>query len=185
MIPMTYEMQEAKKSPTPRTAIFVAIDHEDGELNLWNGIGANTWGGKTFTGAGALMSVSGIKSDAQPTVQDITIGLSGVDPSMINLTRLKVRGTQAMVWFALLDLSNRVIPDPVLLRQITLDVVSWQMTDEGDANISVVGQSYLWAFGQATRVAWTPEEQKRKYPEDSGLDMVHTIEGQKSAWTQT
>ncbi len=185
MIDMTLEMQEAMESRLVRTCLFYGIDHPEAPLGFWNGIGTKAWDGKAWTGGGTLLAFSGVKSDGQIAVQDISVSLSGIDPTGLDLTDAKVRGLQSSLWFGLLRADQSVIPDPVLLRQMTLDNLSYKLNDDGTATLAVVGQSYLWATNKPTRLAWTPEEHKRKYPEDTGFDLVHTFATKKTAWRRT
>jgi hypothetical protein len=182
---MSLEMDAACSAPIQRPCLFFEIEHATAPVRLWTGVGTKQWDGKSWIGGGTLLGFSGVKDDGQIAVQDITVSLSGVDPKAIDLTNISVRGLTSRLWLAMLREDQSVIPNPIQLREMDLDIVAYNLNDDGSATLSVTGQSYLWAMSQATGLLWTPEEHKRKYPDDTGFDLVHTITKKKTAWRRT
>ena len=185
MMPASHEMATALEAAVVRPCLFYEIDHSDGAVRFWTGVGTKQWNSVSWIGGGSLISFNGVKADGQIAVQDIQVTLSGLNPAGLDLKNINVRGVPAKLWMGLLRSNQSVIPDPILLRSMELDNLDYVIDDSGKAQITVTGQSYLWATSKPTRLAWTPEEHKRKYPNDTGFDLVHTFATTKTAWRRT
>lgn len=69
--------------------------------------------GITFSNLGALLSVGDVQRDIKATSDDMTIQLTGIDPSNIGLIlSSEIKGSLVEVWRGFLDSNNQIITSP-------------------------------------------------------------------------
>ena len=174
----------AMRSRTARLALMADIDHPDGRLRVWTGIGTLSYGGHEWTGLGGLATVKGVQSSSDPQIVDHTYVITNVGPDAEAFINAKVRGRRATTWLVFLDEANAVIPDPLQIAASTLDVTTYAVDESGKATLSLIGQSDLWQLEQPLNVSLTNTEQRKRYPEDSGFSEVVIIPNQTLKWTR-
>lgn len=187
--PMTDDMAQAFRNAQP-LALIVDMTHpsgsgDDGHVRLWTGIGPLSWNGFLWTGAGRLLSIDPMESSIDLTIQDVQLSLAGVDPEKVALISDNIRNYTATAWLASLNLRGNVVRDPYLLRIITLDYQTLSAEENGTVTISVIGHTCFYSLERALDEVWSPENQKKIYPTDVGLDMINALQNQDVQWTPT
>ena len=72
-----------------------------------------TVGGNTFTNLGALLSVGDVQRDIKATSDDMTIQLTGINPTYVGLIlSSEIKGSLVEVWRGFLDSNNQIITTP-------------------------------------------------------------------------
>jgi hypothetical protein len=72
-----------------------------------------TVGGTTFSNLGALLNVGDVQRDIKATSDDMTIALTGIDPSNIALILSNdIKGSLVEVWRGFFDSNNQIITTP-------------------------------------------------------------------------
>jgi len=72
-----------------------------------------TVGGVTFTNLGALLSVGDVQRDIKATSDDMTIQLTGIDPTMVGIILSSdIKGSLVEVWRGFFDANNQIITTP-------------------------------------------------------------------------
>jgi hypothetical protein len=72
-----------------------------------------TVGGTTFSNLGALLSVGDVQRDIKATSDDMTIALTGIDPSNVALILSNdIKGSLVEVWRGFFDSNNQIITTP-------------------------------------------------------------------------
>lgn len=72
-----------------------------------------TVGGNTFTNLGALLNVGDVQRDMRSTSDDMTIALTGIDPSNVGMILGNdIKGSLVEVWRGFLDSNNQIITTP-------------------------------------------------------------------------
>jgi hypothetical protein len=72
-----------------------------------------TVSGITFTNLGALLSVGDVQRDIKATSDDMTIQLTGIDPTQIALILSSdIKGSLVEVWRGFFDANNQIITTP-------------------------------------------------------------------------
>ncbi len=181
---LTAEMKAALKSRSLRYALFVQIDHPNGMARLWTGVGTIQWAGETWRGIGTIGGVSGVEASGQITIQTVELVLSGVSRSEIaSFLEGEIKGREAKIWWAALSEQSTVVPDPVLLSVLSLDTRTYAIADDGSVTLKLTGQLGLWQLERPLAWAWSSEQQKLLYPDDTGFDLIPGLINQKLAWT--
>jgi hypothetical protein len=72
-----------------------------------------TVGGITFSNLGALLSVGDVQRDIKATSDDMTIQLTGINPSNVSLILSSdIKGSLVEVWRGFFDSNNQIITTP-------------------------------------------------------------------------
>lgn len=178
---LTASMQKALKEGVP-VFLVGAIDHPDGMVRAWSGIGDLIWNGETFYGKGDLGGITQVSQSQELEIQDRTIYLRGVNPDQLAFVTSNVRNRIATFWLACVRAGNKIVRDPVLLDEMEMDGQSFPVDERGNAMIKITAFSGLWTLERAQNVAWSPEEAKRAYPEETGFDMIPTLQNREVLW---
>lgn len=182
--PLTARMAAAMKAGRPRVAL-AEIDHPTGAFYGWTGVGDKIWNGVTYTGIGTLGRVTPIQSTNDLAVQDITFELSGVDADALALIEGSVKNGVGRLYLACLDDYENIIADPYLLIDSELDVQDFEAGNDGTCTIKITGHNGFWQLERQLNEVWSTENQKQTYPNDTGLDLLASLENQDIAWTVT
>lgn len=74
-----------------------------------------TVSGITFTNLGALLAVGDVQRDIKATSDDMTISLTGIDPTWVGvILGTYIKGSTVEVWRGFLDSNNQIITTPTL-----------------------------------------------------------------------
>lgn len=72
-----------------------------------------TVNGITFTSLGALLGVGDVQRDIKATSDDMTISLTGIDPTWVSvILGTYIKGSTVEVWRGFLDSNNQIITTP-------------------------------------------------------------------------
>lgn len=72
-----------------------------------------TVNGITFTNLGALLGVGDVQRDIKATSDDMTISLTGIDPTWVSvILGTYIKGSTVEVWRGFLDSNNQIITTP-------------------------------------------------------------------------
>jgi hypothetical protein len=178
---LTFAMQtEVGKTKVAPFLLFEG-DFISGTVRAWSGYGNLTWRGVSWTGTGTLLAVSNIVESNETTASGITVTLNGIPSELISLALGEIKqGASGKIYLGMLD-GQTVINDPILLFSGKLDIPA--ISDEGEtAEITITYESRLIDLERARVNRYTPEDQKRLFPGDLGLDYVPAIQDKKVVW---
>jgi len=183
---ITPEMARALKEKRPLAAL-VELDHPDGLVRAWSGIGTLRYNGEDWYGLGIFGDVGPMVITTETVIQEITYSLSGIEPDQEELQFLNafVRGRSGRQWLAALDEQGRVIKDPYELPSTRLDYQTQDVDDDGTAKVSVLAYAGFYTLERSIDECWTAEDQRKRYPNDSGFDLITSLTGKDIIWTRT
>jgi len=179
--PMTSRMVDALRSGAP-ICLLAMIDHPEGMQRFWTGVGPLEYDGQTWIGLGVLGSVSPVKYTAELVIQELQFSLSGVPSDMVSWLESDVRNRPADVWLAVLDQYGQIVPNPYAIITALLDYQNLQVDDQGNAAITLIARSGFYTLERALDEVHSPEDQKRTYASDTGLDLIYDIRRQEVIW---
>lgn len=105
----------ALSGPQIRQAEFVRLTVGTAETvyTFCNAAAPITVGGITFTNLGALLNVGDVQRDMRSTSDDMTIALTGIDPTNVSLILSNdIKGSLVEVWRGFFDSNNQIITTP-------------------------------------------------------------------------
>lgn len=164
--------------------IFIQAQFVSDTIYIWTGYGPISWNGQTYQGIGTLLTLSSIEEGSDVNARGITLGLSGFDANALSLALGEVRqGLPVVVSLGLFYPGSpwTLIPDPLIawagrMDQPTIDVLGTT------ASISLACENRLVSMNVAVDRRYTPEDQARDWPGDSGLSWVYGIQDQNIYW---
>lgn len=105
----------ALNGPQIRQAEFVrlTVGKDENVYTFCNAAAPITVNGITFTNLGALLNVGDVQRDMRSTSDDMTIALTGIDPTNISLILSNdIKGSLVEVWRGFFDSNNQIITTP-------------------------------------------------------------------------
>lgn len=158
---------------------FYAVDasFSSGAVRVWTGIGDRVINGNTYTGAGALLSISGMDEVADLSAKSITVTLTGLDPAILSLALGEpYQRRKLTVFFGVQSESSVVEIFSGQMNTMTIE-------DSGDVStISVMVDSKLVELERASNRRYTSESQKSRYPNDTFFDYVAKLQDRQIVW---
>lgn len=169
---MTSEMTAAVNAARKRPVIIVRIDTAADPVLAWSGVGPLEFGGDTYSGVGNFGGVTSPKDTSRLEATGISYTLRGVPIDIIGNVAVDMRqNLPARMWWGFLDDAGALVPDPVLIHEGLVGVVS--TTDgPGTVTVTVQAESLLASMKLPREVRATPEDQRTRVPGDRGFDYV-------------
>lgn len=186
-------------------AILVEMLFDSGTIGMWTGYGTLEYNGVTYFGGGNFIGISPIKETQDLKAEGVVASLNGIPSNLIALALLeRVRGrpfrmymatvqTQAFVatedspGVVLTEDGGRVLLEnefeipPYRIFSGLMDVI--EFVDNGETATLRLSIESALIIGQRTTISrYTPEEQRRLYPNDAGLDMINRLQDKEVVW---
>lgn len=145
-------------------------------IRLWTGYGDKTIYTKTYTGAGSLLSVSGLEEVADLSAKNINISLSAIDSSIVSLALQEpYQNRECTVYLGVNDLNP--------LQVFTGYMNTMQINDEGEtSSINLTVESKLVRLERASNWRYTNENHKSRYPNDTFFSYVADLQDKQVVW---
>ena len=169
------------QSASVEVGILFEGEFASGWVRLWSGIGSLSWDGKTWTGTGNLLGISGIDETAEVRASGMTVSLSGVPSDLLSAALGDARsGRIGRVYLAFFS-GGSIVADPILQFEGRLDVPAIEDGPE-TATISISYESELIDLERARERRYTPEDQAIDFPGDLGFDYVASLQDAQITW---
>lgn len=184
MLPITAEMKAALRDGLP-TALLAEIDHPDGPAYMWSRAGTLSYDGKAWIGVGALGRVTPVGTTKKLAIREMVFSLRGVPPHAVEFLENSVRNRTARLWLACIRPRRRVVADPIFLAEARLDTQTLRMEENGFATILLKGHTGFTNLERAQNVAWTTEEARKEFEDETGFDMMPGLVNRDIKWRQS
>lgn len=162
--------------------LLVSIVFASSTQYLWTGVGDLLWNGQTWRGVGDLGKISNISETGGVQADGMSLSLNGIAPDILadSLSEIRV-GRPVLVYLGFLDTSGNVVPTPYVLYR---GLVDQPKTSCGvtDATVSIAVENRLNDMGRNSSLRLDSETQRRKYPNDAGLDFIPQLVESAWAW---
>lgn len=168
--------------------VLVKMEHPDGPVYLWDGLGILDHDGVEWSGVGRLGSVQIGGSDIEVKIDEVTFTLSGIDEQFVSYLDQTVKGCMAWVWKAFLGPDYRV-RFTELLTECELDQPTFSIEPNGQATMKVAATGGFYFLEVQSRAVWDTEEQRNYLislgddpDSDTGFDMMSELKNLTLAW---
>lgn len=169
-----------------RPALFVQGYFVSGWLYLWNGIGAISWNGQTWTGAGSLLSIGPMQETSEVNAQAMQFSLSGIPADLITKALGEVRqGAPVIVWQGFLTAAGAVVANPFNAWSGRMDTCAIDEAVSGDdltATITITAESRLMDLNRSRERRYTKQDQVISFDGDLGFDFVPSLQQLNLTW---
>lgn len=183
-----WTLSQYLKSNNVTDVVLVKMQHPDGDVCLWDGVGQLDHDGQEWLGLGKLGAVSIGQSDVEVKIDDVVFTLSGIDEDYVGYLDQTVKGCKAWVWKAFIGPDYKVRFQE-LLSECELDQPSFSIEPTGQATMSVVANGGFYFLEVQSKAVWDTEEQRNylvslgEDPDsDTGFDMMSELKNLTLAW---
>lgn len=163
-----------RSSAKPARHMFFRMTHSQGIILAWDGLGNRTFNGEVYTGIGNMASIEGVSRSRDLQTYEVVVTLNGVPYSSLTSIDQSIKGERATltaVWYTAggVLIASRVVFDglgdflavPFGARTVSL-------------RCHLRGLMADWA--RAPQAYYTPNDQARRFPGDTGFDRVKSLE---------
>lgn len=175
--------QAAAVAPHAEVVTFVSLGFSSGFLRLHTRTGTITWGGYDWLGVGKLGAIDAVKEDAELRPNTITLQLSGVDSSVVNIAVGEdYHGRSVRIYQGLLDTATLALvatPETVFVGVMDYMTVS---LGANTGSIAVHCENELARWQRPRSLMYTHESQQLLYAGDRFFDMVPAIQNRTVDW---
>lgn len=179
---MTAAMQSAVEARVVYPAALLELEFDSGTTRIWTGYGPLSWDGKTWQGAGELLSLSPAQESTEVRAEAATAELSGIPSAYISLALQEdYQGRQATQYLALLDGDGNIIADPVQTFSGRMDQM--QISEDGQSSIIRLGlESHLIDLKTPREFRYTDQDQRIDYPNDRAFEYIAGLQDKRLSW---
>ena len=167
-------------------ALLAYVNHPDGAVRVWNGVGDLDYDGNTWDGVGTLGSVKNIGGTRQLAIRRITFELRGLPADSLQWLNADIRNVTAQAWIAGLAADGTKVNGTAW--QIVDGLADYQelpIGDDGSVTIRLHITEPVFRMEQPQDLAFTPEWLKSTRDEDAtGLDLISTLANASKNWTR-
>lgn len=179
---LSTEMKAVATASVVRPVAFVEFDFDSGDLYLWSGIGNVTYGGKTYVGAGQLMSINSIKESSSLKAYGAEVSLTGIPDSLVDKAKDEdYQGRSITIKLGAFDENYDIISSPVTIFSGFMDVMKVAETGT-TSTISITCENRLIIFERVREWRFTDADQKISHPTDKGFEYVNAIQDKEITW---
>jgi hypothetical protein len=166
-------LQIAIRENTVARHLFVRLQHEQGDVLAWDGLGDFVLNGQTYTGVQGLIGIEGISESYDVQEPGLTITLNAVPLSAITETTQSVRGDVLTITAAWLDIESAAL----VHVETVFDGIADQLKisrGEDDFSLTVSGRSKLFGWQVTPAVYYLPRDATSSG--DGGFDFVTDLQ---------
>jgi hypothetical protein len=155
----------------------VDLDFDSAPIRFWTGYGDRTIFSNTFLGTGNLLSVSGLEEVSDLSARGITLTLSGVPTSLVELAIGEpYQRRECKVYFGTTDTSDPVEVFSGIMNTMTIE-------DSGESSTITLGvESKLIRLEKASNRRYTEENHTARHPGDTFFSYVTGLQNKDVLW---
>lgn len=171
----------ALRAGTAARHIFFRLEHSQGDVLAWDGIGQFDYDGETYLGVAGYATVSGISDSADIQNHAIEVRLNGVPRSGMVDIDPTISDDPAQIFAVWIDESGAVVADKLLFDG-SGNVMKIATSDNDFTIIArLKGKMADWAF--VARSYYTSTDQQRIFAGDTGCSQTEFLENASiSGW---
>lgn len=163
----------------PEVYPFYAVEmiFDSGTVRLWTGYGDRTIDGQTYTGAGTLLSISGLEETNSLSAKQATISLDGISSTLVALALTEpYQQRVCRILWGVTTVSDFVEVFGGYMNTMNIE-------DSGETStITLTVESKLVELNRPRPRRYTHESQKSRYPNDTFFSFVADLQDKSVAW---
>lgn len=168
-----------------RPALLIKAEFDSGDVFAWTGNKDLIFDGDTYLGVGDLLGIGPIQETQQLVANGVQLSLTGVKASLVSIALTETYQWRPIsIFFAVFDTSFALIADPYQIFAGKMDIM--EINDDGNSStITINAENNLIDLRDARERRYTPEDQKREFAGDLGLDFIPLIQDVAIDWGNT
>lgn len=161
---------------------FAELQFSASTQYVHDGLGTYTWGGQDWIGLGNLGSISAIEEGTEISPYSLTLTLSALDSTMSASALTENYFMRPVkIYLGILNSADSLIATPTQVWAGHMDVMTITTGSENDT-ISLVAESAMSKFDQASNLKYTDRQHRRVDSSDLFFEFLQDIEGAKVVW---
>jgi len=166
--------------------IFFAVkaEFDTDDIRIWSGTDDITINSETYTGAGSLVSISGVEEDLEMKSSGLTIAISGMDATVLDYALTESYQNRPITLYMGFQMggSNESAGEITLFKG-RMTALSINDTPDG-ATISIDCENRLVDLDRPSNLRYTIESQQFLHNGDTGFNRVQGLQDKQIAWGQ-
>lgn len=166
--------------------IFFAVkaEFDTDDILIWSGTDDLIVNSETYTGAGSLLSISGVEEDLEMRSSGLTIAVSGMDDTVLSYALEENYQNRPITLFMgfLMGGSNESAGEMVLFKG-RMTAIAITDTAQG-TNISMDCENRLVDLERPSNLRYTLESQQFLHNGDTGFNRVQQLQDKQITWGQ-
>lgn len=163
-------------------ALLIEMYFGSQTLYITNASQTITYGGNDYIPDRGLGSISAVEEASEVSSPQVTFSISGIPSSNISKALADTyQGKEVNIKLAFLTNDYSVYDEPLLVYKGEMDNMELQIGKE--ASITVNSYSILSTWEVPKRRFYNSEDQKHRYPNDKGFDLVEKLAYKNLTWT--
>ena len=162
----------------------VKAEFDTDDIRVWSGTDDITVNSETYTGAGSLLSISGVEEDLELKSSGLTIALSGMDATVLDYALTENYQNRPITLFLGFQMggSNESAGELTLFkgRMTSLNIAD---TPDG-ATVTIDCENRLVDLDRPSNLRYTVESQEFLHSGDTGFNRVQSLADKQIAWGQ-
>ena len=154
-------------------------------LRMWTGLGTLTLADTTeWFGAGTLLTISHVDETSEIAARGADITLSAIPSEVLSLALTEpYQGRECNIYFGTFDGGDQTTA-PTNFNEIFSGYMDQMNISEGadTSTIELKVENKLIDLERARVARFTSNYQKSKFPTDTGLDFVESLQDKKISW---
>lgn len=162
----------------------VKAEFDTDDIRVWSGTDDITVNSETYTGAGSLLSISGVEEDLELKSSGLTIALSGMDATVLDYALTENYQNRTITLFLGFQMggSNESAGELTLFKG---RMTSLNITDTPDgATVTIDCENRLVDLDRPSNLRYTVESQEFLHSGDTGFNRVQSLADKQIAWGQ-
>jgi len=181
----TLGLQESIRHGWP-IANLAYIDHPDGEVWLWDGIGSLSYAGNTYIGVGEYGKVQNLGGSLKLGVKHVVFRLSGIPTRMRSFLNADIRNRSAIAWKAGLTEDGKAVNKTAYQTVAGTGDYKELQVESPAVTIDVYITEPVFSIERAQNKVWSSEYFHETFSADiDGADDIPTMQNREENWTLT
>jgi len=175
-------LEGAVTASTLYPIILIEANLDSGDILMWSGVGDLVYDGKTYLGAGQVLSIGEVVETQSVEARGASFTLSGVPSSLVSLALAEnYQNRPVKMYLAALDADGAMLGTPYPIFSGKADVME-VAAGADSATITVSAENDLIILQRTNERRRTPEDQKTKYSGDTFFDKVIALQSKDYVW---
>lgn len=202
---LTPEMVAEFSGQSVQPVLMAEFFFDSQTIGMFTGYGTLQWGDKEFLGGGNFIGLSPMEETQELEAKGVVLSLNGIPSNLVALAlNENVKNRPVRIYLASIDtqrrvatedepgavlteggdyvlLENNLIDSPYQIFSGLMDVM--EFADSGDtADIRVTAENILLIGQRAKLSRYTDEEQRKRFPDDRGLEFINRLQDREIVW---
>ena len=167
--------------------LFFAVkaEFDTSDIRVWSGLEDLVINSETYTGAGTLLSISNIEENLQLMSSGLTIALSGMDETVLDLALTEnYQNRPITLYLGYLSGSTNDVVGTLTLFKGRITSITISDNPQG-STISVDCENRLIDLERPSNFRYTKESQQFLHSGDGGFDRMASLQDKEILWGRT